>query len=1593
MTQRKSDRPLPGRTDGLRFPTGTTGVRREGATVPAGARQFVLRVVVLVFAFSTGVPGGVARAVSGPTGEDPWHRPGPALARLQALDSRGLGLGETQRFPRLPPAGSESGPAELDRLTPTLTGLARSALELMAAETDHPNPPHADALEWAPVSVHRTPRRTYVHYRQMHRGLPILETRITLQWTADGEFSHLRGALYAPEPPTPASRAASDTSPDGRRGDLSETIVRKAALEGLETNPEATAFTLLERAWLPLAETPGKSGSPALQAVWHVRVSTDTPPGDWRCLVDASSGELIARDNQLLHASVSGTITGRVEPVTSGDVQVELPFPHLQVNLRQGSEVSLATRTDEDGAYTFEVAEGSEWTWQAELRGRGAWVRDVSRSLFTPLVSLDEVAPGDRSLRWDDNTSSPATRDAYYHATAAYDFIRALDPGETLAALDQGVQVRVDDTSGVCNAFWNGTYLNFYASGGGCVATARIADVVYHEYGHAVTHHLYFPFLPPRDMNEAWSDYFAATLTGDSRIGRGLLGPAGTFLRDLAPDRVWPVDSHPDPHIRGLILGGALWDLRTELGAEITDLLFHYARYGLAQSFDEFLYDLLLYDDDDNDLSNGSPHFGTIIRTFGAHGVGDYTVRLAAAQIPDIEQPGPYIDAEVRIDALLGLDPEALRLYVATGDTEFQSLPLEPTETPRLFLARIPTPDDDTELRYYWAAADTADHTATLPDGAPAETFSFYVGPDRVPPELAHTPTDVVTADLPRLTIRALVRDNTGRLGPVRAELRDGGGLPTGLVELHPGSSSESGTEYVGAIELGGFSAGDAVHYRLLAEDAAALPNLTSLPPQGDYRVEVRRGRSFDLEDGPGPFEVVKGWSWGVPAPPLEAWSGARVWATELEGVYPNADTAALQLGPFDLRTFDRATLQFEHFYRFEAGFDGGRLLVSENDGATWRALTPAGGYPSENVATFGEPGFSGASPAWSRAEFPLDTVLDRDIWLRWEVRSDPFVSDLGWYIDDVSIVERQSRAGPLGLRVRDQDNQRVELRWEAPIGVDLSSPRFLGFRLYRTPEGEPFPDAPIGGDLLDDTRYVDLDVENDVTYRYRLVAVYDEGESAAAEATATPAAPTIGFETAHIDFELRGQAQSDTIVTVRNLSGGRLEFDAFLAEDDWTIDDTRLALDLETLGEDPLTLVDDPRDASGPADLAQISAQRITDEAGSRLRFRLRSHRTWNDPLDDFGGILLIDTDQSLTSSQGAFTFGWNEDLNMGWEYAVVFGRLPREFGSAAPALLYQGCCPERLPVVLTDAVFPENADELSFAMALSDLDFPSRIHVSVLLTRRLSETPFDRAPELPDVPWLIREPKHGRVRAHSSEHFSFEFDARALKNGDYHARVFLETNDLAQPLIDIPVTLRVRELLPQNPADLRLDSEPDGMRIGFASPAGFTATAAEIERFQISEAIWRRITPQPLVPDSTGAFEFLDTTAISGEVYRYRFRVLFDDGLTVVFGPYQISYTPPVPAALGLEFRSVHPFQSTVALRLGLPANAAVEAVIFDPGGRRVRRLVQGEYRAGLHALEWNGRDDRGADVASGIYFLRLRVVSGSSTEERLVRLVRVR
>ena len=77
-------------------------------------------------------------------------------------------------------------------------------------------------------------------------------------------------------------------------------------------------------------------------------------------------------------------------------------------------------------------------------------------------------------------------------------------------------------------------------------------------------------------------------------------------------------------------------------------------------------------------------------------------------------------------------------------------------------------------------------------------------------------------------------------------------------------------------------------------------------------------------------------------------------------------------------------------------------------------------------------------------------------------------------------------------------------------------------------------------------------------------------------------------------------------------------------------------------------------------------------------------------------------------------------------------------------------------------------------------------------------------------------------------------------------------------------------------------------------------------------------------------------------------------------------------------------NPFNSQTVLSYFLPIAGPAHLAVFSLTGQRVAVLHQGQQQAGYHRLRWNGRDDAGRPVASGIYLYRLVTDEGILTRK---------
>ncbi|MCI0479881.1 T9SS type A sorting domain-containing protein, partial [Candidatus Uhrbacteria bacterium] len=154
---------------------------------------------------------------------------------------------------------------------------------------------------------------------------------------------------------------------------------------------------------------------------------------------------------------------------------------------------------------------------------------------------------------------------------------------------------------------------------------------------------------------------------------------------------------------------------------------------------------------------------------------------------------------------------------------------------------------------------------------------------------------------------------------------------------------------------------------------------------------------------------------------------------------------------------------------------------------------------------------------------------------------------------------------------------------------------------------------------------------------------------------------------------------------------------------------------------------------------------------------------------------------------------------------------------------------------------------------------------------------------------------------------------------------------------------------------------------------------------RSEQKETGYERITTAviPSQGDVHGSsYEFEDETVRPNRTYFYRLEQAARGGEGQVFGPFEVCYR----AAFELRQNSPNPFNPTTRIRFTVPEDSEVSLIVYDVAGREVRALVNGERPANHYEIEWDGKNNRGETVSSGVYFYRLQAGKHVQTKKMM-------
>jgi hypothetical protein len=413
-----------------------------------------------------------------------------------------------------------------------------------------------------------------------------------------------------------------------------------------------------------------------LLAAWQFVFVRDGSLATWRARVDAVTGKVIDfRDiNEYAQATGGARILG---------TSTNLPMPF--------TNVSSGGFTNSAGVYSYPGG-----TVTSTLNGQYVAISDNCGAisvtanangdlLFGTSGGTDCTTPG---VGGAGNTHSARTQ--FYHVNRAKEIARGWLPSNTWLNAKLTANVNINLT---CNAFWNGSTINFYRSGGGCGNTGEIEGVSLHEYGHGLDGNDGNGSAPDKGTGETYGDWTAALATHSSCIGSGFrtsnCGGYGdactscTGVRDIDWAKHTSGVAHTvanftqtkcptsstytgpcgkEGHCESYISSEALWDfVNRDLPSPgsgtawtVADRLWYLSRSTATAAFactagatytsngcntGSLWKTMRAVDDDDGNLANGTPNSGALYAAFNRHGIACTSDAGASTSFRGCTQP------------------------------------------------------------------------------------------------------------------------------------------------------------------------------------------------------------------------------------------------------------------------------------------------------------------------------------------------------------------------------------------------------------------------------------------------------------------------------------------------------------------------------------------------------------------------------------------------------------------------------------------------------------------------------------------------------------------------------------------------------------------------------------------------------------------------------------------------------------------------------------------------------------------------------------------------------------------------------------------
>ena len=437
-------------------------------------------------------------------------------------------------------------------------------------------------------------------------------------------------------------------------------------------------------------------------------------------VVDLETGSTLFEENRIVHAA-EGSVNSLTTPGSSADEcleEVSTPMPYLQVS--GGGNTAY---TDING--NFSLPSSGSITVTAGVSGQYYTVNNTVGGETSGSTTIPNGGFGTIVLNEaNDDEATRAQVNAYVEANKIRDYLVGLVPNYPVISTEEFFPINVM-VSGSCNAYYDYSSVNFFPASGGCNNTA-FSVVVHHEVGH---HVVATGGSGQGSYGEGFGDICGISITGDPQLARGFYqGDCSNGIRNADNDFQYPCTGGSSVHYCGQLLSACYYDMLSTMSAYpdgndiVSRLFFESVTVHSGDSIDPTItLDLLVLDDDDGNLDNGTPHSTEILAAMELHSMDEIPQPLgndfcgSAFVVTDGSTAFSTVGAFTDSDPYLDTQCSGTYLGAMNADVWFS---YEACESGSMTVSTCDTVSFDSDIVVYSGDCDNKTQVACNGDGA-----------------------------------------------------------------------------------------------------------------------------------------------------------------------------------------------------------------------------------------------------------------------------------------------------------------------------------------------------------------------------------------------------------------------------------------------------------------------------------------------------------------------------------------------------------------------------------------------------------------------------------------------------------------------------------------------------------------------------------------------------------------------------------------------------------------------------------------------------------------------------------------------------------